>query len=84
MKLVGAIDQGTTSSRFIAFDHSGLIVASHQLEHKQIYTHPGWCEHDPEEIMNNVNIAVTNALAEKNIPITEYVHLRFLMFRCFD
>lgn len=68
---VGAIDQGTTSSRFIAFDHSGNIVATHQLEHKQIYQQPGWCEHDPEEITRNVDTCVTEALASKGIALSQ-------------
>ena len=47
---VGAIDQGTTSTRFMVFDHSGTEVARHQLEHAQILPRPGWVEHDPAEI----------------------------------
>ena len=47
---VGAIDQGTTSTRFMVFDHSGTEVARHQLEHTQIMPRPGWVEHDPVEI----------------------------------
>ena len=47
---IGAIDQGTTSSRFIVFDRSGRMVAMAQKEHEQIYPEPGWVEHDPEEI----------------------------------
>jgi len=47
---IGAIDQGTTSTRFIVFDRAGEIIASAQEEHKQIYPEPGWVEHDAEEI----------------------------------
>src|ERR1700745_3280087 len=47
---IGAIDQGTTSTRFIVFDRSGRTVAVAQKEHEQIYPKPGWVEHDPEEI----------------------------------
>ena len=47
---VGAVDQGTTSTRFMIFDHSGAEVARHQLEHTQIMPRPGWVEHDPAEI----------------------------------
>ncbi|MBZ5522899.1 MAG: glycerol kinase GlpK [Acidobacteriia bacterium] len=47
---IGALDQGTTSTRFILFDRAGRIAASAQKEHKQIYPQPGWVEHDPEEI----------------------------------
>jgi glycerol kinase len=47
---IGAIDQGTTSTRFIVFDRSGRLVACAQKEHEQIYPRPGWVEHDPNEI----------------------------------
>lgn len=50
-KLVGAIDQGTTSSRFIVFDEAGRPVASSQEEHRQLFPRPGWVEHDPFEIV---------------------------------
>ena len=53
MKYVGALDQGTTSTRFILFDKSGTPVASHQIEHTQIFPQPGWVEHDPDEIWHN-------------------------------
>ncbi len=49
-KYVGAIDQGTTSTRFIIFNRLGEPVGFHQLEHRQIFPKPGWVEHDPEEI----------------------------------
>ncbi len=49
-KYIGAIDQGTTSTRFILFDAAGKVVAAAQKEHRQIYPQPGWVEHDPEEI----------------------------------
>ncbi len=52
-KFIGAIDQGTTSTRFILFDHESNIIASHQIEHKQIFPKAGWVEHDPIEIWNN-------------------------------
>ncbi len=45
-KFIGAIDQGTTSTRFMIFDHSGGVVGNHQTEHEQIYPQPGWVEHD--------------------------------------
>ncbi len=50
-EFVGALDQGTSSTRFIVFDHEGNTVASHQLEHRQILPRPGWVEHDPVEIL---------------------------------
>ena len=48
---IGAIDQGTTSTRFIVFDRAGRAVACAQKEHRQIYPQPGWVEHDAEEIL---------------------------------
>ena len=62
--LVAAIDQGTTSSRCILFDHSGRPVASHQLEHTQITSRPGWVEHDADEILERVRTCVRVALRE--------------------
>ncbi len=60
--LVAALDQGTTSSRCILFDRAGSIVASHQLEHRQITPRPGWVEHDPDEILERVRACVHGAL----------------------
>jgi glycerol kinase len=60
---VAAIDQGTTSSRCIVFDPSGTIVSVAQREHRQIYPRPGWVEHDAEEIWDNVEFVVREALA---------------------
>lgn len=59
---VGAVDQGTTSSRFIIFDHQGRIVASAQKEHEQIFPQPGWVEHDPREIWINTAEVIGRAL----------------------
>jgi glycerol kinase len=59
---IGAIDQGTTSSRFIVFDASGRIVAAAQREHEQIYPMPGWVEHDPEEIWRNTQRVIREAM----------------------
>src|SRR5213076_1397389 len=47
---VAALDQGTTSTRCMLFDHGGNVVSSEQLEHEQIYPRPGWVEHDSSEI----------------------------------
>ena len=52
-KYIAAIDQGTTSTRCILFNHQGNIVSVGQKEHEQIYPHPGWVEHNPEEIWKN-------------------------------
>ena len=62
--LVAAIDQGTTSSRCILFDHAGQPVASHQLEHAQITPQPGWVEHDADEILERVRTCVRIALRD--------------------
>ena len=61
---IGAIDQGTTSSRFIVFDQFGRIVSSAQREHEQIYPQPGWVEHDPEEIWFRTQQVVEEAMAQ--------------------
>ncbi|MGA5040448.1 glycerol kinase GlpK [Streptomyces capoamus] len=60
---VAAIDQGTTSSRCIVFDHSGAIVAVDRREHRQIFPKPGWVEHDASEIWAKVQAVVAGALA---------------------
>ncbi|KAF2756530.1 glycerol kinase [Pseudovirgaria hyperparasitica] len=61
---VGAIDQGTTSSRFLIFDQRGEPIASHQVEFKQIYPHSGWHEHDPEELISSVRVCIEKATQE--------------------
>ncbi len=61
---IGAIDQGTTSTRFIVFDNAGRIVASAQREHQQIYPQPGWVEHDPGEIWRRTQDVIREALDE--------------------
>ncbi len=62
---LGAIDQGTTSTRFIVFNRSGRIVASEQREHQQIYPKPGWVEHDPEEIWRRTQEVIAGALQQR-------------------
>ena len=66
-KYVLAIDQGTTSSRAIIFDHGGKIVSVGQLEHEQIFPQAGWVEHDPKEIWENVREAVAQALSKGEV-----------------
>ncbi len=66
-KYVGAIDQGTTSTRFIVFDHSGAEVAIAQMEHRQIYPQPGWVEHDPLEILARCREVILGGLAKAGI-----------------
>jgi len=59
---VGAIDQGTTSTRFMIFDRAGNEVARHQLEHQQILPRAGWVEHDPVEIWERTRTVIASAL----------------------
>jgi glycerol kinase len=61
---IGAIDQGTTSTRFILFDAVGKTVAAAQKEHQQIYPQPGWVEHDPEEIWRATQDVIELALQQ--------------------
>lgn len=61
--LVGALDQGTTSTRFMIFDPSGSVVARAQMEHQQIFPRAGWVEHDPAEIWANSEEVMAAALA---------------------
>jgi glycerol kinase len=65
--LIAAIDQGTTSSRCLLIDHDGGVVASHQLEHRQITPRPGWVEHDPDEILERVRACVRIAMREAGV-----------------
>ena len=64
---IGAIDQGTTSSRFIVFDRTGRIVSVAQKEHEQIYPKPGWVEHDPAEIKRRVEEVIAEAMQAKGL-----------------
>jgi glycerol kinase len=64
---IGAIDQGTTSTRFIVFDRDGRIVASDQREHAQITPRAGWVEHDPREIWRRTREVIGGALAGSDL-----------------
>ena len=64
---IGAIDQGTTSSRFILFNQAGEIVSVAQKEHEQIFQKPGWVEHDPAEIWRNTQEVIGTALAREDL-----------------
>jgi glycerol kinase len=64
---IGAIDQGTTSTRFIVFDQSGRIVSVAQKEHEQIYPKPGWVEHDPEEIWRRTQEVIAEAMQQRDL-----------------
>ena len=64
---IGAIDQGTTSTRFMVFDHAGRVISTAQKEHEQIYPKPGWVEHNPEEIWTRTQEVIEEALKAKNL-----------------
>ncbi|MBY6682267.1 glycerol kinase GlpK [Rhodococcus sp. BP-316] len=66
-RYVAAIDQGTTSTRCMIFDHKGTVVAADQREHKQIFPQAGWVEHDAVEIWNNVRSVSAGALAAADL-----------------
>jgi glycerol kinase len=66
-RYVAAIDQGTTSTRCMIFDHAGGVVCYDQQEHEQIYPRPGWVEHDPREIWARTQAVVRGALARGGI-----------------
>src|ERR687884_1108195 len=61
-KYVAALDQGTTSTRCMVFDHGGNVVSVAQKEHEQIYPKPGWVEHDPKEIWERTKEVMDEAL----------------------
>jgi glycerol kinase len=64
---IGAIDQGTTSTRFIVFDKGGRVVSVAQKEHKQIFPKPGWVEHDPEEIWRRTQEVIAEAMQQRSL-----------------
>lgn len=70
-KYVGAIDQGTTSTRFILFDHGGQITASRQMEHRQYFPRAGWVEHDAMEIWEKTGKVIEETLRSAGIGAEE-------------
>ncbi|WP_322507492.1 FGGY family carbohydrate kinase, partial [Anaerolinea sp.] len=66
-KYAAALDQGTTSTRFMIFDHHGQVVAMDQKEHEQIYPKPGWVEHNPLEIWERTQEVIEGALRKSGI-----------------
>ena len=66
-KYIAAIDQGTTSTRCMIFDHDGRVVSAAQREHQQIYPSPGWVEHDPLEIWERTRDVIAGAISAKQI-----------------
>ncbi len=67
MRLIGALDQGTSSTRFILFDESGSIIGQSQKEHKQIMPKPGWVEHDALEIWENTKSVIREVISKIDI-----------------
>jgi glycerol kinase len=72
---VGAVDQGTTSTRFMIFDHSGNEVGKHQLEHEQILPQAGWVEHNPLEIWERTSSVIRTALNANNLHASDLAAL---------
>jgi glycerol kinase len=66
-EFVGAVDQGTTYTRFMIFDHGGNEVGRHQLEHEQIMPQPGWVEHDPAEIWAHTRAVIETGLRRASL-----------------
>jgi glycerol kinase len=74
-EFVGAVDQGTTSTRFMIFDHDGNEVGRHQLEHEQILPQAGWVEHNPVEIWERTSSVVQTALNATGLSAGDLVAL---------
>ncbi len=74
-KYVAAIDQGTTSTRCMIFDHAGNVICFDQREHEQIYPKPGWVEHNPDEIWERTQGVIRGALQKGNIDVKEIAAL---------
>jgi hypothetical protein len=71
MRYVGAIDQGTTSSRFVVVDENGTFVAMAQMEHEQVLPKPGWVEHSPDEIWQNTETVIRKALGNAGLAASD-------------
>jgi glycerol kinase len=72
---VGAVDQGTTSTRFMIFDHSGNEVGKHQLEHSQILPQAGWVEHNPVEIWERTSSVIKTAMNAQGLQASDLAAL---------
>lgn len=72
---VGAVDQGTTSTRFMIFDHGGNEIGRHQLEHQQILPRPGWVEHNPLEIWERTQTVVQTAMNARGLTAADLAAL---------
>ena len=71
MKYIVALDQGTTSSRAVVFDGQGRMVASHNIEFAQIYPHPGWVEHRPQDILDSQITSLKLAVDKAGIEVSD-------------
>jgi len=69
---IGAIDQGTTSTRFMVFDKDARVVARAQREHRQIYPRPGWVEHDADEILRRTHEVITEVLQQEGLQPADF------------
>ncbi len=70
-KYAAAVDQGTTSTRFMIFDHGGKVIAVDQKEHEQIYPKPGWVEHDPMEIWTRTQEVIKGGLQKAGASVSD-------------
>src|SRR2546430_9724823 len=73
---VGAVDQGTTSTRFMIFDHGGNEIGRHQLEHEQILPRAGWVEHNPVEIWERTSAVGRTAMNARGLGPSDPAPLR--------
>src|SRR5437762_13559891 len=76
MKYILALDQGTTSSRAILFDHAGSIVAVAQKEFRQIFPKPGWVEHDPRDIWSTQAGVAAEVLTKASVAAADVAAIR--------
>lgn len=72
---IASIDQGTTSTRCMIFDHQGIPVGSHQLEHEQILPQPGWVEHNPDEIWDRTVAVIKEAMTKAGVKSGDIVSI---------
>ncbi|MFC5679252.1 glycerol kinase GlpK [Aeromicrobium endophyticum] len=72
---IGSIDQGTTSTRFMIFDHGGNEIARHQLEHEQVLPQAGWVEHDPTEIWERTSSVIQSTLNKAGLDASDLAAL---------
>ncbi|MFW9777219.1 MAG: glycerol kinase GlpK [Candidatus Heimdallarchaeota archaeon] len=70
-RYIGAVDQGTTGTRFMLFNSKSQLMGSHYKEHEQIFPHPGWVEHDPLEIWNNTQFVIRKTLKKTGITLKD-------------